>query len=228
MFSAMGGVARRFVQATNNGKSNEENKTYPPGIASSIAAVAATAALFAASAQAAVYWLDNSVAESGYGKSQAAAFKTWNEAWEALGALSNTAGAELNVVVSESPYLVTATPAALKGNKALAALRGVKADGTEVEDPADVVIDGQNLYQIAPLGDRACFVTVSGITFRNGLGSGASTSRSSLGGPAALWGWYSGGSTYAANYNTVSNCVFEGCSGGTALVLVGQSNRVEK
>jgi len=185
-------------------------------------------ALFAVPAMATTYWLDNSVAESGDGTTKETAFKSWNEAWAALGALENTAKAELNVVASATPYYVTnATPAALKGVTTLAALRGVNADGTDVASPASVVVDGNHLYQIAPLGERACFVTVSGITFRNGLGTGASSNRNSLGGPAALWAWYSGSATYAANYNTVSNCVFEGCSGGTALVFVGQSNRVE-
>lgn len=185
-------------------------------------------ALFAVPAMATTYWLDNSVAASGDGTTKETAFKSWNEAWAALGALGNTAKAELNVVASATPYYVTnATPAALKGVTALAALRGVNADGTDVASPASVVVDGNHLYQIAPLGDRACYVTVSGITFRNGLGTGASSNRNNLGGPAALWAWYSGSATYAANYNTVSNCVFEGCSGGTALVFVGQSNRVE-
>lgn len=195
------------------------------------AAFAATVAFFAAlDAQAGTtYWLDNSVAASGDGTSRATAFKTWNEAWAKLATLANNAKAELNVVASDTPYYVTnATPAALKGVTALAALRGVDADGNPVASPASVVIDGQNAFQIAPLGDRPCYVTVSGITFRNGLGTGPSSSRTSTGGPAAIWGLYSGSATYAANYNTVSNCVFEGCSGGTALVFVGQSNRVEK
>lgn len=186
------------------------------------AAASAVALALTANASAATYWLDNSVAASGDGLTKETAFKTWNEAWEALAALSKSAQAELNVVASETPYTLSATPTALKGDKTVSAIRGVNADGTDVEDPSSVVVDGQGAWQIAPLGSSPAYLTVSGISFRSGLGTGKSSGSNSLGGPAGLWG-----TSQSSNYNLISNCVFEGCSGGTALVLVGQSNRVE-
>ena len=123
-------------------------------------------ALFAVPAMATTYWLDNSVAESGDGLTKETAFKTWNEALANFGSLTLSAYAELNVVASETPYVVTAAPTGPRGYYNVARIRGVNADGTDVDDPASVVIDGQGLYQIAPC-EQAIGLTISGLTFAN-------------------------------------------------------------
>lgn len=181
----------------------------------------ASVSLFAMDAVGSTYWLDNSVSVSGDGLSRETAFRTWNEAWDWLATnLSASAKAEFNVVASVTPYALTATPTNLPGKSALAALRGVNADGSDVERPASVVVDGQGLYRIAPLGGDVTGLTVSGITFRNGKGSGASTGQygKSIGGPAAI------SATGGSKHNAITNCTFEGCTDGVAVFMTGEDN----
>lgn len=167
------------------------------------------------------YWIDNSVETSGDGLSRETAFRTWNDAWASLATnLTVSAKAELNVVASKTPYALTATPTNLPGKSALVALRGVNADGTDVESPASVIVDGQDLYRIAPLGGDVNGLTVSGITFRNGKGTGASTGQyeNNIGGPAAI------AATGGAKNNMITNCTFEGCTDGVAVFMSGEDN----
>lgn len=167
------------------------------------------------------YWIDNSVETSGDGLSRETAFRTWNDAWASLATnLTVSAKAELNVVASKTPYALTATPTNLPGKSALVALRGVNADGTDVESPASVIVDGQCLYRIAPLGGDVNGLTVSGITFRNGKGTGASTGQyeNNIGGPAAI------AATGGAKNNMITNCTFEGCTDGVAVFMSGEDN----
>ena len=181
------------------------------------------AALFAVPAMATTYWLDNSVAASGEGLTKETAFKSWNEAWEVIAAISDQSGNVLNVVASENAYLVTAMPSTLKGLRNVGVVRGVNADGTDVADPASVVIDGQGLYQIAPCG-TSVDLTISGLTFKNAYatdGSGIGTT--GTGGAIDLKEFNHATQTGG---NVVSNCVFAGCSGCAALVVVGSSNTV--
>lgn len=188
----------------------------------SLLCASAAASLYALCASGATYWLDSSVETSGDGLSREAAFKTWNEAWYWLGSnLSDSDQATLNVVARPAPYVLTATPAALPGKQALAALRGVNEDGTPVEDPSSVVVDGQGLYQIAPLGGDVRHLTVSGITFRNGKGTGATSGvYDDKGGPAGLF------AIKGSMYNIITNCVFAGCTNGVAVFMSGEDNTI--
>lgn len=187
------------------------------------AAALAALSLAAVSATAATYWLDNSVAASGDGTTKETAFKSWNEALAYLGSLSWGSAAELNVVASETPYFVTnATPTSLKGYRHMARIRGVNADGTDVADPASVVLDGQGLYQIAPCG-TAIGLTISGLTFANASSAAGTMSNAGSGSAIDLKEYDNSTDTGG---NVVSNCVFTGCSGGAALLVVGSSNTV--
>ena len=179
-------------------------------------------ALFAVPAMATTYWLDNSVAESGDGLTKETAFKTWNEALANFGSLTLSAYAELNVVASETPYVVTAAPTGPRGYYNVARIRGVNADGTDVDDPASVVIDGQGLYQIAPC-EQAIGLTISGLTFANASSAAGAMSNAGSGSAIDLKEY---GSNTNTGGNVVSNCVFTGCSGGAALLVVGSSNTV--
>lgn len=177
--------------------------------------------LWAFCAPGATYWLDSSVETSGDGLSRETAFKTWNEAWSWLSSnLSDSDQATLNVVARTTPYVLTATPEALRGRQALAALRGVNEDGTPVVNPSSVVVDGQGLYQIAPLGSDVKHLTVSGITFLNGKGTGSTVGVYQRGGPAALF------ADSGSMYNIITNCVFAGCTDGVAVFLSGEENTV--
>ena len=179
-------------------------------------------ALFAVPAMATTYWLDNSVAESGDGTTKETAFKTWNEALANFGSLTLSAYAELNVVASETPYVVTAAPTGPRGSYNVARIRGVNADGMDVDDPASVVIDGQGLYQIAPCG-QAIGLTISGLTFANASSAAGTMSNAGSGSAIDLKEY---GNNTDTGGNVVSNCVFTGCSGGAALLVVGSSNTV--
>ena len=185
-------------------------------------AAALAAAPFAASAGT-TYWLDNSVAASGDGTSRATAFKTWNEAWAALvAAESGRTEHILNVVASGTPYAVTSAPSALRGFQSVAAIRGVDGDGNDVTDPASVVVDGQGLYQIAPC-NTAVDMRISGITFRNATSTAGKLSAIGAGTAIDLKEFDNATQTGG---NVVSNCVFEGCTGGTALAVTGTSNTI--
>lgn len=166
-------------------------------------------ALFAVPAMATEYWLGTGVnaSDDNAGTSKDAPFATWEHAFAAVGAANDNT---LNVL--PGTYTLSATPAAW--TRSGVTIRGVYANGdpiTNTTDAARVVIDGDNTYQIAPLGKNPSHLTISGITFQNGFGH-----------PSV------GDVTYGdAHYNSISNCVFKDCSGGSALSLTGKGNRLE-
>ncbi|MBQ3748194.1 MAG: hypothetical protein II863_12390 [Kiritimatiellae bacterium] len=91
-----------------------------------------------------------------------------------------SAYAELNVVASETPYVVTAAPTGPRGYYNVARIRGVNADGTDVDNPVSVVLNGQGLYQIAPCG-QAIGLTISGLTFANASSAAGTMSNAGSG-----------------------------------------------
>ena len=172
------------------------------------AAFAATVALFAAlGAQATTYWLGTgaNASDSNDGTSKDAPFATWEYAFTKAGS------ANANVLnVLPGTYTVTAVPTTWTSRNDVT-IQGVDADGNPLTSAAAasaVVVDGAGLGTIAPI--RASFRTVfAGITFRNGKGAATTGAAIHLGGTGTSGVTYQGLS--------VSNCVFEACTGGPAV-----------
>ena len=177
------------------------------------AAFAATVALFAAlGAQATTYWLGTGAgaSDSNDGTSKDAPFATWEHAFAKAGSAN---GNVLNIL--PGTYTLTAAPSAWTSGRQNVTIQGVDADGNPLASAtaaAAVVIDGADAYQIAPF-NTAINLVVSGITFRNGKGTGGSSATG-----AAIHVGKSGTSPYNTNQGlVVSNCVFDSCIGGAAV-----------
>ena len=173
---------------------------------SQAAAAAMMALAIAAQSTAATYWLDAAATGTGDGLSRENAFTTWETAFSATGGANGTL---LNVL--PGTYTLATAPATWGTSRNDVTIQGVDADGNPLasaQAAAAVVVDGAGLGTIAPI--RASFrTTITGITFRNGKGA------ASTGAAIHLIGTGNSGVTYQGL--SVSNCVFEACTGGPAV-----------